>query len=247
MMGAVRIGVVGDFDRGKRSHWATEAALFHAAAHVGVSVEPQWIATSSLKEKNRAELLAPFDGVWGAPGSPYVSMEGFLRAVEQARQSGLPYLGTCGGFQHALIELSRNVLGIADANSAENDPEGASIVITPVYCDVPGGALSPKLNGAGVALPVPGTKLAALCGEEDLVGEYFCSYETNPDFVARWEAAGLRVAARGEDGEMRAFELSDKPFFMATLFQPQLSSSYQRPHPVIVGFLLACLASRARP
>ena len=70
--------------------------------------------------------------------------------------------------------------------------------------------------------------------------EFFCSLETNPDFVARWQAAGLRVAALGADGEMRALELPSKRFFIATLFQPQLSSSYDQPHPIIMGYLRAC-------
>jgi CTP synthase (UTP-ammonia lyase) len=235
----VRVGTVGDFDRSKHSHWATEAALFHAAARLGMTVEPRWLATSTFASQRAGDVLGSFDGVWGAPGSPYVSMPGVLRAIEYARLRDLPYLGTCAGFQYALIEFSRNVLGVPDADSAETGSDSRNIVITPVLCDIPS-AMLPRLHGAGVARPVPGTQLARLCGDADLNGQYFCSFETNRDFVPRWEAAGLRVAALGNDNELRAFELPASRFFIASLFQPQLSSSFELPHPLIAGFLRAC-------
>lgn len=238
-MRVVRIAIVGDFNRGKHSHWATEAALFHAAARLGVALVPRWFPTPRVESADCAQLFAEFDGIWGAPGSPYASMAGILRAIEHARTRNVPYLGTCGGFQYALIEFTRNVLGVGDADSAENDPEGKNIVITPVDCPLP--EQGPKLSGASVARPVPGTLLERLCGAQDLRGEYFCSFETNTAFVPRWEAAGLTIAARGADGELRAFELPGHRFFVGTLFQPQLSSSHERPHPIVEGYLRACL------
>ena len=232
-MRAARVAIVGDFDRGKHSHWATEAALFHAGAHVGVAVEPHWMPTPSVASVSDTRQLAQFDGLWGAPGSPYASMTGILNAIEYAREHDVPYLGTCAGFQYALIEFSRNVLGVRDADSAENNPQGRNIVITPVYCATPDGSPGkPRLAGPGVARAMPGTRFEALCGPEDFAEEYFCSFETNTSFVPRWQEAGMSVAARGADGEMRALELPQRRFFMATLFQPQLSSSFERPHPV---------------
>jgi len=142
-----------------------------------------------------------------------------------------------------LIEFSRNVLGLADADTAENGPRAENTVITPVACAVPPVG-SPRLTGGGVVRPVPGTLLESLCGNGDLIEEYFCSFETNPDFISRWEAAGLCAAARGPNAEMRAFQVRDKRFFLATLFQPQLSSSYERPHPIIAGYLRACANAR---
>lgn len=238
--GRARIAIVGDFDRSKRSHWATEAALFHAATRLGVGVEPRWVRTPELIGRDGGTTLDGFDGIWGAPGSPFESAEGMLRAIEHARERDVPYLGTCAGFQYALIELSRNVLGVRDADSAENGT-GGTIVISPVHCAVPErGGGEPRLTGEDTASVLPGTLLARLCGAGDLRGEYFCSLEANPDFVARWEQAGLRVAARGSAGEMRALELPRNRFFVATLFQPQLSSSAERPHPIIEGYLRAC-------
>jgi CTP synthase (UTP-ammonia lyase) len=236
-MGALKVGIVGDFDRGKHSHWATEAGLFHAAAQLGISVEPRWVPTSTLAVRDDTQSLERFAALWGAPGSPFDSMSGMLNAIEYARTRNVPYLGTCAGFQYALIEFSRNVLGVSDADSAENAPDGKNIVITPVDCALP--ARGPRLNGISAVRPMPGSALAELCGPADLAGEFFCNFETNRDFIPRWEAAGLRVAACSPEGEMRAFELPDNRFFLATLFQPQLSSSHQRPHPIVTGFLKA--------
>lgn len=236
----VKIAIAGDFDRAKHSHWATEAALFHAGARVNIAVEPRWVGTRDL-EADAAARLADFDGVWGAPGSPFASFAGMLRGIQWSRESSTPYLGTCAGFQYALIEFTRNVLGVRDANTAEEDPTTQNVVITPVECPLPGRASgAPRLGGADVAMPSPGTSFERLCGVGERREEYFCNFETNAGFIPRWQAAGLRVAALGPRGEMRAFELSSHPFFLATLFQPQLSSSFASPHPVIEGFLRAC-------
>ena len=238
---SVKIAIIGDFDRAKHSHWATEAALFHAGARTKIDVQPRWVGTQLLRDGDPAEQLGGFDGVWGAPGSPYVSFDGMIRALCWARQSSRPYLGTCAGFQYALIEFTRNVLGITDANTAEEDSTTRNVVITPVECPLPGGApASPRLGGADGATPVPDTLFERLCGGGERREEYFCNFETNAEFVPRWQSAGLRIAARGPRGEMRAFELPSHPFFIATLFQPQLSSSFARPHPIIEGYLRAC-------
>lgn len=243
-MTAVRVGIVGDFDRRKPSHWATEAALFHAAARVGVRVEPCWVSTTEVAQAGAERALQDLDAIWGAPGSPYASMDGILRAIRHARDSDIPYLGTCAGCQYALIELSRNVLGIADADSAENDSGSQNIVITPVFCSTEGASSAgPRLAGPGVARPSPGTRLEALCGGGELAEEYFCSFEINSEFVPRWLEAGLVIGARGADGEVRAVELRGQRFFMATLFQPQLSSSFERPHAIVRGLLRASARS----
>ena len=243
---AVRIAVLGDFNAYSHSHWATEGALFHAASWLGFDVEPRWFPTPLLESPDAQDHLAHFDGVWGAPGSPFRSATGMLRGIEFARRRDLPYLGTCAGFQYALIEFSRNVLGLADADTAENDSNSQNVVITPVACGLPQGTSGgPKMRGGDAVHAVKGTLVHELCRSDSLQGEFFCNFETNPDYVTRWEAAGLRVAARGPRGEMRAFDLPGHRFFLATLFQPQVSSRGEQPHPIVLGYLRACAESRA--
>jgi CTP synthase (UTP-ammonia lyase) len=164
-----------------------------------------------------------------------------LAGIRFARERRVPYLGTCGGFQYALIEFTRNVLGLADADTAENGSGSRHIVITPVQRPKPVvRAGAPLLSGTDVVLPVADTLLAQLCGGEPLSAEYYCSLETNADYVRRWQAAGLCVTGLGEQGELRAFSLPASRFFLATLFQPQLSSRARAPHPIVTGFLRAC-------
>ena len=156
-MGAVRIGIIGEFDAQKHSHWATEAALFHAAAQLGLKIEPRWIATQQLAQQRAADSLVAFDVLLAAPGSPYRSLPGMLRGIEYARTRDVPFLGTCGGFQYALIEFSRNVLLLLDADSAENAAANSKhVVITPVLCDVPD-AMRPRLSGASGSPSRPAT------------------------------------------------------------------------------------------
>ncbi|HMH00220.1 MAG TPA: hypothetical protein VK555_02340, partial [Terriglobales bacterium] len=137
MSDAVRIGILGDFNPEFRSHHATNESLQHAAAKLNLPVESAWISTPSVLEPDAQRMLESFDGIWAAPGSPYKSFDGMLKGIEFARRRDWPFLGTCGGFQYALIECARNVLGIKDADTAENNSGSKNIVIYPVACAVP--------------------------------------------------------------------------------------------------------------
>ena len=132
------------------------------------------------------------------------------------------------------------MLGIADADTAENNSGSRHIVITPVACAVPYQAAGvPKLSGGGMIGIERGSLLASIYGGPAAHEEYFCNYEVNPEYEAKLQAAGLRVTARGPRGEIRAVELPGCRFFLATLFQPQLSFTGQHPHPVFNAFLHA--------
>jgi CTP synthase (UTP-ammonia lyase) len=138
---AVRIGILGDFNPKSPNLPAVAESLQHAAAKLGLPLEAVWLPTPALIAPDAERLLENFDGLWAAPGSPYKSMDGMLKGIEFARRRDWPFLATCGGFQYALIEFARNVLGIADADSAENKSASKNIVIYPVACAVP----NPKL------------------------------------------------------------------------------------------------------
>ncbi len=238
----VRIGILGDFNPEFRSHHATNDALQHAARKLNLEVESRWLPTPSLIEPGAAALLDSYDGFLASPGSPYKSFDGMLKGIEFARVNDRPFLGTCGGFQYALIECARNVIGIADANTAEEDPNGKNIVIYPVACAVPDRAQgAPKLSGIGPGIRLaPGSFLAGHYGEKEIIKEeFFCNFEVNPEFEWTAMEAGFPIVARGSQGECRAFESPAHQFFIATLFQPQLSSREGHPHPLVVAFVQA--------
>jgi CTP synthase (UTP-ammonia lyase) len=140
------------------------------------------------------------------------------------------------------LEYARNVLGIPDANTAEENPSSPHCVITPLSCALPnrreGG---PKASGDERIKILPGTLLRSICGSQDDSEQYFCNYGVNEEYESRFAAAGLRVSARGAQGETRAMELPGHRFFLATLFQPQLSSRPESPHPIWLAFLRAAI------
>jgi CTP synthase (UTP-ammonia lyase) len=134
------------------------------------------------------------------------------------------------------------VLKIADADSAENNSGSSHCLVTPLSCALPnrrdGG---PKGSGDERLKIVPGTLLHSICGSEDDSEQYYCNYGVNEEYERQFVASGLRVSARGMMGETRAVELPKHRFFIATLFQPQLSSRPESPHRFMIAFLRAAL------
>jgi CTP synthase (UTP-ammonia lyase) len=238
---SVRIGILGDFDPTAPNLPAIEKALQHASARLELAVEARWIPTPSVVEPNAEKVLEGFDGLWAAPGSPYQSFDGMLKGIEFARRRDWPFLGTCGGFQYTLIECARNVLGITDADSAENNSGSKNIIIYPVACAVPQRVdHAPKLSGLVPEIRLrPGSYLQSFYMKDTVAEEFFCNFEVNPEY--EWAAieAGFPVVARGPQGEIRAIESPTHRFFIATLFQPQLSSKSGSPHPLILAFVQA--------
>lgn len=243
MSDAVRIGILGDFNPEFPSHRATNDSLQHAARKLGMEVRSEWIPTPSLMTPEGEKKLETFDGLWAAPGSPYKSFDGMLRGIQFARVRDWPFLGTCGGFQYAFIEFARHLLHIADADSAENNSGSKNIIIYPVACAVPDRkGNSPKLSGPVPEIRLrPGSYLQSFYGKEKetVTEEFFCNFEINPDFEWTTMEAGFPVVARGPLGEIRAIESPTHRFYLATLFQPQLSSTLEAPHPIVLAFVQA--------
>jgi CTP synthase (UTP-ammonia lyase) len=238
---AVRIGILGDFDPKSPTLPAIEKSLQHASAKLDLPVEAQWLATPSLTDPGAEKMLETFDGIWAAPGSPFKSFDGMLKGIEFARRRDWPFLGTCAGFQYALIECARNVLGIADADSAENNTGSKNIIIYPVSCAVPDRSKgAPKLSGEIPEIRLrPGSYLHSFYMQDTITEEFFCNFEVNPDYEWAAMEAGFPVVARGAKGEIRAIESPTHRFFIATLYQPQLSSKPGKPHPLVLAFVQA--------
>jgi len=131
-------------------------------------------------------------------------------------------------------------MGIEDADTEENQSGSSNYVVTPLSCALPNRlAGGPKASGDEQVRILPGTLLHSICGARDASEQYYCNYGVNESFEASFQAAGLRISARGARGEPRAVELPEHRFFLATLFQPQLSSRPEAPHPLMLAFLRA--------
>lgn len=224
--GPIEIALIGDHNPEVTAHRAIPLAL----ELTGRQVRPTWIHTATIPDP-LGDFLAPYHGIWCVPASPYASAAGALRAIRYARESGVPFLGTCAGFQHAVVEYARTVLGMTGAGHAETDADAADLVISPLRCAL--------VERDDVIDLLPGSRIGMLCGATELHEEYHCGYGLNPAYEARLESAGLRVAGRDPDGEPRVVELEDHPFYVATLFQPERSGLRGVRHPLVDAFVSA--------
>ncbi|MEP7043548.1 MAG: CTP synthase [Dokdonella sp.] len=207
-MQPLRIGLIGDYDSDVVAHHAIPLALGFAAAACAVDVDLAWIGTDVVGD---ASDLARLDGVWCVPGSPYRDLDGALAAIRYARERHLPFLGTCGGFQHAVVEYARNALGWADADHAETSPDAARAVIVPLSCALIEVRAAVHLRA--------GSRIAAAYGAATIEEAYHCRYGLAAGFREAIAGGPLQISAVDDQGDVRGLELDGHPFFVATLFQ----------------------------
>ncbi|TPG61837.1 hypothetical protein EAH77_10260 [Ewingella americana] len=223
----IRLALVGDHNPAILAHQAIPLAINLAAQQLDLDIDTLWLATESLDENLP---LDGFDAFWCVPGSPYVSAEGALRAIRFARENNKPFLGTCGGFQHAIIEYARNVMDWQDAGHGETDTEGR-LVIAPLACEM-------VEKKAGIRL-VAGSIPARAYGTLDVEEGYHCRYGINPEFQDALEAQPLRMVGHDQAGEIRVVELPGHPFFVATLFQPERAALKGQLPPLVAALIQA--------
>ena len=230
----VHIALVGDFNANVTAHRAIPLALKRAGDDVGTDVRFTWHHTAQLGPKPERTLEGS-SGVWCVPASPYADAAAALAAIRFARERPRPFLGTCGGFQHALLEYARNVLGMADAAHAELDPNAPDPLITPLSC-----ALVEQAGAVSLAI---GSRVAAAYGTTAVVEEYHCRYGLPPHNERLLQDGPLRIVGRGEEGEVRVVEMDGHPFFVATLFQPERAALQEKTPPLVRAFIEAAHAS----
>jgi CTP synthase (UTP-ammonia lyase) len=227
-MPTARIALVGDRSPSVRAHARIPLLVDALRRRDDLVLDPYWVPSEAAHDG-----LEGFDAIWMVPGSPYRDREGALAAVRTARERGIPFLGTCGGFQHAVLELARDVCGIAAAGHAEYGDEAEAVIV----------ALECSLVGhEGAIRYAPGSLMQRIMGVERSVERYHCAYGLEPRYVATLEEHGVRFTAHDEDGSARALELDGHPFFLGTLFQPELAGDGTRAHPVIRAFASAAAA-----
>lgn len=230
MAAVVRIALVGDFNPEVLAHRAIPDALQLSAERLGVDVLPEWIGTDRIGPT--AAEVAAHAGIWCVPGSPYASTDGALAAIRFAREQGRPFLGTCGGFQHAVVEYARNVLGHTAADHAETAPAAEMSVIARLTCSL--------VEKAGTVFFPDGSRLRAVYDTPQAEEGYHCNYGVNPQYAHLLAGpGGLRVTATDAAGEVRAVELPEHPFFVGTLFQPERAALRRAEHPLVTAFVAA--------
>jgi CTP synthase (UTP-ammonia lyase) len=223
-MKKARIALIGDFNADVPAHRAIPLALELAG-----NVTWEWIGTDTIT--NAPYQLEGFDGVWCVPASPYRSFDGALSAIRFARETNRAFLGTCGGFQHAIIEFARHVMGMTDADHAESNPQAELQVIKPLAC-----ALMEQSNTIRLEA---GSRIAEICGALQIEGAYRCSYGLDPAFEAKLQDTALQITGRDDSLEARVVELRSHHFFICTLFQPERAALTGQAHPLVNAFVMA--------
>ncbi|MEU3462561.1 hypothetical protein ABZ721_21805 [Streptomyces sp. NPDC006733] len=226
---APRIALVGDRSPSVRSHQRIPVLLDALRGRHGLLADAYWIPT---EEAARPGAVSAFDAVWLLPGSPYRSEAGALAAVRTAREDGIPFLGTCGGFQHALLEFARGVCGLHGARHAENSPDGdGDLLIAPLACSLVG--------HEGTIHTTPGSLAERLLGGRETQERFHCDYGPVAELLPLLREHGMRFTGQDAEGQPRIAELPAHPFFLATLFQPELAGDGSVPHWYIRGLVEA--------
>ena len=225
----LRVALVGDFDPTVVAHQAIPKALNLAGTQHGVEVEPVWAHTSAITRVDAQ--FESFDGIWCVPASPYANTLGALAAIRYAREGGRPFLGTCGGFQHALLEYARNVCGMPEAEHAETDPDAPLRLIAPLACSL--------VERSDEILLAEGGQFRRAYGRERITEGYHCSYGLNREYESRIFRDGLQATAHDRNGEVRGVELAGHPFFVAALFQPERRALTGEVPPLVAAFVAA--------
>lgn len=221
------IALIGEYNPAFQPHVLTDVAIKHSCVMLRVNVDSIWVSTEDIDKS----LFDRFSGVWIAPGSPYKNIDNTLWAIRYARQNNVPCLGTCGGFQHLIIEYARNVLGFEDAQHAEYDPYASNLFISQLSCPLSGHELELTFSS--------GSQVAAIYGAVTATEQYYCNFGVNPDFISLLKSGPLKITGSDCKGEIRVVELPEHPFFIGTLFVPQARSTLEHPHPLVTAFVSA--------
>ena len=243
----VTVAVVGKYIRHQDAYKSIYEALAHAAMAHGAKLEVLRVEAEELEAGDPAARLARADGILVPGGFGRRGLAGMFRAVTHARATGTPFLGICLGMQCAVIACARDLLGWADADSAEFAPDTAHPVIALMESQKAVRGLGGTMRlGAYACDLAPGSRAAALYGATRVSERHRHRYELNPAFRDALErGAGLRVVGTNPGtGLAEVVELPGHPFFIGCQFHPEFKSRPRAPHPLFAGFLAAALAHR---
>jgi len=253
----IKIGISGKYASLRDAYASIEKSVEHCGTQFNTEIELRWIDASEITDDNAASKLAELDAVIVPGGFGSRGVEGKISCVRHCRENAVPYLGICLGFQVAVIEFARNVMGLVEANSTEFDPHTPD----PVICELPGQREIEQLGGTmrlggQDVLIREGALMWELFGKKDTARQRFRHrYEVNPSYVERIEAAGMVFSGRHpKQPVMQALEIPrpdteeakvgkgrSHPFFVASQFHPELTGRPLRPQPMFLGLTDAAI------
>ena len=247
LKGKVRVGLVGKYVSLPDAYLSIVEALKHAGYAHDTEIDIRWIDAEEVDDQNVADYLADVDGVLVPGGFGSRGLIGKIAAIRYAREHKLPFFGICLGMQLACIEFARNVVGIHDADTGEENPACPHKIIDLLPDQEAEGDLGGTLRlGLYPCRLVEGTLAHQLYGQEVVQERHRHRYEFNNAYRERLAAAGLTFSGLSPDGRLvEIVEIKDHPFFIAAQFHPEFISRPNRPQAIFDGFVAACQAYQA--
>ncbi len=242
----VNIGLVGKYNELQDAYKSIYEAFIHAGAVNECKVRVIPIHSERLESGDVVAKLKEMDGILVAPGFGERGIAGKLEAIRYVREHNVPFFGICLGMQCAVVEFSKNVLNIKDANSTEVDPNTPNPVI-----DLMDDQKKVTIKGGTMRLGAYNCKLSKnsisykAYGKSDISERHRHRYEFNNVYLDRMEAAGLLATGKNpESGLVEVVELKDHPYFVGVQYHPELKSTVENPHPLFVSFIKAALQNK---
>ena len=251
----VDIGMVGKYVQIRDSYISLNEALMHGGIKTRTRVNIHYFESQDI-ERSGAQALHKMDAILVPGGFGDRGIEGKIQAIRFARENGIPYLGICLGMQLAIIEYARNVLALKGANSTEFDRATHNPVIALIteWQDLARGQqvrsersdLGGSMRlGAQEAKLVSGSLAHSLYGKESIFERHRHRYEFNNNYLEELTSAGLTFSGFSNDGLVEFIELRSHPWFVASQFHPEFTSTPRDGHPLFAGFVRAAREFRA--
>ena len=242
--GKVKIGIVGKYTDLKDAYLSIVEALNHGGYHCKRNIELKWISSDELDDVEKCgKILKDVDGLLVPGGFGIRGINGKINAVKYARENKVPYFGICLGMQCAVIEFSRNVLGLTDANSSEFDKDTKNPVIDLMLeqKDIDGMGGTMRLGSYPCKLSPDSN--AGKAYQQELVNErHRHRYELNNDFRQALESAGMMITGVYPAKNLaEIIEIKNHPWFVGVQFHPEFKSRPDRPHPLFRDFVSASI------
>ncbi len=245
---AVTIGLVGKYVSLPDSYKSIIEAFTHAGASIECEVNLKLISSEGINSDNLKSKLKDLDGIVVAPGFGERGFEGKIETVRYAREKQIPFLGICLGMQVAVIEYSRNVLGLENANSTEMDPNTPYPVIALMEeqkkVDQMGGTM--RLGSYACDLK-KSSKAFAAYGKAKIQERHRHRYEFNNSYLEEIESKGMIASGKNpETGLVEIIEIKNHPWFVGVQFHPEYKSTVLNPQPLFVKFIQAAVDNKVK-
>jgi CTP synthase len=247
--------MVGKYVQIRDSYLSLHEALMHGGLKSRTRVNIHYIESTDI-EQHGTHMLQGMDAILVPGGFGERGIEGKIQAARYARERGIPYLGICLGMQVAIVEYGRHVLGFTDANSTEFNRATTHPVIAlisewqdqargvQVRDEASNKGATMRLGAQEVVLGA-GTRARDVFGKDVIMERHRHRYEFNNTYLDRFIQAGLRFSGFSRDGLVEVIELNNHPWFVATQFHPEFTSTPRDGHPLFTGFIRAARAHRA--